>query len=318
MNPYDKNKFFKVFRAGKYPQGNVSVDDLKEIAANYSTDYKKSPLTLEHKDGKSYAWVHALKVDGDTLLAAFDEVSDEAINLTKGDYRYPSVEIANYEHNGKKMKYLRAISLTNFNEVKALPQLKFSDDNVIAYYSEFNIQFENSENQTSYMKNLIKKFSGKFGLKLSDNATEDELFNAVCAKFDENPNQDKELLQKYNELQTEIKSINQSRVEDVLESAVATGKITPAQKDKYRKFAEVDIDSAKTVFNEMPVLPEFKKDVVNGSNVSRAVDTTDAKFSKKDGTHYTYEEVIKDPKLVKTFSESELAALKEKSSVVFS
>jgi hypothetical protein len=317
---YNSSKFFPVFKAGGYPQGDVPVDFINEVAANYNEDFKKSPLTIDHQDGKSYAWVKALKVEDDTLLASFDEVTDEAVHLTQtGNYRYPSVEFKEYERDGKKIKYLRAITLTNFNEVKNLPQLKFTEGVQIFKTNDLMLTFVQ-------LKDLIKSFSEKFDIKLSEYDSEAEFLKSVEAKFSEFKNIITKLETenitlknsnpfngvKFNEIKEELETMKKLRIDDLLENAAKDGKIAPIDKENYRAFVEYNFDLARKMFNEMPV-KEILKPKQIASQFPEMVELTNPKFVKPNGVLYRYEEVIKDSSLLKRFSDDELAELKKQS-----
>jgi hypothetical protein len=42
-------KFFEVFKAGKYPQGDFSEDDVETLAKNYEPEFCEAPITLDHE-----------------------------------------------------------------------------------------------------------------------------------------------------------------------------------------------------------------------------------------------------------------------------
>lgn len=317
---YNSSKFFPVFKAGSYPQGDVSIEFINEVASNYDENFKKSPLTVDHQDGKSYAWIKALKVEEDTLLASFDEVTEEAVNLTQsGNYRYPSVEFKEYDRDGKKIKYLRAITLTNFNEVKNLPQLKFAEGIHIYKTNDLTLKF-------FQFKGVIKRFIEKFALELDENVSEDAFVNIVETKFTElktkisaleaeniklkNSSPVSEI--RFNEIKEELESLKKLRIDDLLEAAASTGKIAPADKENYRAFAEYNFDLAKKMFNEMPVKEILKPKQIL-TQYPEVTELTNPKFVKSDGVIYKYEEVIKDSSLLKKFNDDELAELKKQS-----
>ena len=131
------SKLFKVFIAGKYPQGEITESDIKEIAENYSPTYHEAPLTLDHKrEGSALGWIESVIAKGKELWVSFSKVSEEARQLkSEGKYKRPSIEIANYDGVGK---YLRAVSLVNFPQVKGLPEMQFqtTDKEAVIYFSE--------------------------------------------------------------------------------------------------------------------------------------------------------------------------------------
>lgn len=77
------SKLFKVFIAGKYPQGEITESDIKEIAENYSPTYHEAPLTLDHKrEGSALGWIESVIAKGKELWVSFSKVSEEARQLT--------------------------------------------------------------------------------------------------------------------------------------------------------------------------------------------------------------------------------------------
>jgi len=167
------SKLFKVFIAGKYPQGEITEADLQEIAKNYSTAYHEAPLTLDHKrEGASYGWIDKVVAKGKELWVSFSKISEEAVRFTtEGKYKRPSIEIAEYSGVGK---YLRAVSLVNFPEVKGLPEMQFQTDDkeAVIYFSEDcflrftkNVETKNSKIKKIKMSETVVKFAESLGLE---------------------------------------------------------------------------------------------------------------------------------------------------------
>lgn len=98
----------KVFRAGTYPQGVFTATELDEVVHNYdATD--PAPLVIGHPkvDSPAFGWIAALRRDGDTLLAQFSEVVDEAKELvTKGLYRKLSVRLRREDGRGWTLRHV--------------------------------------------------------------------------------------------------------------------------------------------------------------------------------------------------------------------
>jgi len=70
------DEWFEVFRAGNYPQGDVSLEDLTQLAAAYDPAWREAPLVVGHPqtDSPAWGWVRALRVRGDVLEAQFRDV----------------------------------------------------------------------------------------------------------------------------------------------------------------------------------------------------------------------------------------------------
>ena len=83
----DKN-YFHVFTAGKYPQGTVTAEDLKQIAASYDPSVYEAPVWIGHpgsvspEEPKAYGWVESLLAEGNKLFASFSHLDDDLIGLS--------------------------------------------------------------------------------------------------------------------------------------------------------------------------------------------------------------------------------------------
>ena len=103
-------KYFEVFKAGNYPQGKFSKEEIQELAKNYDPSFCEAPITLDHEQkGPAYGWVDKLKEEDGTLKASFKDLSDDLKEfVNQGKYKKISVEIYR-ELEGKK-PYLKAVS----------------------------------------------------------------------------------------------------------------------------------------------------------------------------------------------------------------
>lgn len=319
-------KFFKIFKAGKYPQGNVTKEDIAEIANSYNRDYHEAPLTILHDDkSPAYAVVDELIADNENLLASFTDISEDAYEMNK-KYKRPSIEIANYE--GKK--YCRAITLTNFPQVKGLDKIKFEENSSLFFTEGLTLNL--SKGTIMFNENLIK-LAETLSITVSDYNSEGDLIQAAQEKIDTLKSELDEVTKKvtslslnvskfdeagitieiYNELKTKLDSAlkdkeeaeklvqqyNEKRIDDLITFAVKEKKFLPSQTESLKKFAQLDFDNAKKFIDALPEKP---------------LNNPLPKL-KPDGKEYTYEEVIKDPSLIKNFSEDELAVLKNNSKI---
>ena len=103
-------KYFEVFKAGNYPQGKFTKEEVQELAKNYDPSFCEAPITLDHEQkGPAYGWVDKLKEEDGLLKASFKDLSDDLKEfVNKGKYKKISVEIYR-ELEGKK-PYLKAVS----------------------------------------------------------------------------------------------------------------------------------------------------------------------------------------------------------------
>jgi len=312
------SKLFKVFIAGKYPQGEITEAHLQEIAKNYSTTYHEAPLTLDHKrEGGSYGWIDKVVAKGKELWVSFSKISEEAVNFTKeGKYKRPSIEIAEYSGVGK---YLRAVSLVNFPEVKGLPEMQFQTDDkeAVIYFSEDcflsftkTVETKNSKIKKTKMSETVVKFAESLGLegKAGDEKFTEQLAELASAKITSLQDEVSTLgnaMQRYEE---EIERLSEKRAENLISDAVASGKILPAQKDFLVTFAENDFDACKSYVDSLPSNPLFAKSrIPNG-----ALNLKDPKYFNDRGVRITYSQILRNPKLIEKnkFTEEELEQMR--------
>lgn len=290
----------KVFKAGKYGDFEVTAGMLREIADNYDTTYKKSPVNIDHWGSESYGWIEAVQVNGDYLEAVINFTDDGKALLATGKYKYPSVELVDYDG----MPYLRAIALTNYNRVKSLPELQFSETNIRRFAEPsckitIDKSFNENNNPNIKMKKLIKQLAVTLSMDYSED-TADETVLQKCVDFvddalaklkafaDEGVS-----VEKFKEMKTSIDSFSDQRAEDLISSAIASNKIIVAQKDKYLKLAKADYDSVADIFAEIKPGTAFTKNDIAGR--SAGGDAGTGKGSKEDLSKVTYGEILRNP-----------------------
>lgn len=255
----------KVFKAGKYGDFEITAGMLREIADNYDTTYKKSPVNIDHWGGESYGWIEAVQVNEDYLEAVINFTDDGKALLATGKYKYPSVELIDYD--GKP--YLRAIALTNYNRVKNLPELQFSESNIRRFadasckltFTKFN---ENSKPKSN-MEKLIKQLSAAISMNYSEEITNEAVLEA-CVVFIEEASarlkafEDEGVtIEEFRRMKTSVEAFADKRAEDLVSSAIASSKINATQKDKYLKLAKTDYDLVADIFAEIKPRNTFIK-----------------------------------------------------------
>lgn len=290
-------KLYKVFTAGKYPQGDITESDLKEIADSYDPGYHEAPLTLNHqKEGPAMGWVDKVIAKGKDLFVAFKSVNDEAKQLTaRGEYKRPSIEIANYEGKGK---YLRAVSLVLFPAVKSLPEMQFktADGEAVIYFSEGEINFNSKNKQNNKMD--ITKFSEKLGL--SETATLEDVAIAFNEKYDDKVKENETLQAEITTLKDEAKKFEEAQVASLISNALASGKITKSQEESIKTFADSNFEACQKYIESLPVKSIYQDD--QSKKKSPGIGTGE-KTDK-------YEDILKDPTLSKKYSEEELEGMR--------
>jgi hypothetical protein len=177
----DLTDWIEIFRAGKYPQGSYTEDDVNEMATKYDPNIHEAPIILDHNDvGPAYGWVEQLQARGSVLYAKFKQVSNALKELvTTGAYKKRSVEIyPKFEATGSS--YLRAVSFVTVPQVKGL-QPAFSD----------TIRFSDTKgdyavvgfNDETKKDNPIKQTSNE-GSEMDDKRVQ-ELIDSKIASFDD-------------------------------------------------------------------------------------------------------------------------------------
>lgn len=313
-------KFFKVFRAGSYPQGDITEADVQEIAATYDPAYHEAPLTVNHDDhSPAYAVVESVKAVGKDLYVAFKDVLAEAREINQ-KYKKPSVEITTYD--GKK--YLRAVTLTNFPAVKGLDTIKLQEQhNSVIFFSE-DITLNLDKGQTMFNEHIIA-LAEKLNININDYSVEGDVIakalevieglktqlaetsakvsslNVSLAKYEEagiTVEKFSELAKKNESLEAELKKLNADRIDALVQRYIETKEGgNPASGERIRRLAEAEYDETKKFVDGLPA----KKLNVH---LARPNDN---------GKEVTYEEVIKSPELARNFTEDELKELKKKS-----
>ena len=160
-------KYFEVFKAGNYPQGKFTKEEVQELAKNYDPSFCEAPITLDHEQkGPAYGWVDKLKEDDGLLKASFKNLSPELKDfVSKGKYKKISVEIYR-ELEGKK-PYLKAVSFleASIPQVKGMQSVEFKEGESDVF--EFEVQAEDdnvetySEAEVKELKNTISDLQTK-------------------------------------------------------------------------------------------------------------------------------------------------------------
>ena len=327
-------KWQTIFKAGNYdPQGRFTEQDISDIAAAYDpVNTHEAPLWVGHPnmfsaEPKALAWVSALRAVGDELQALFTDVTEELKHLVSSKtFKRCSVELHKFKNaEGIEKWYLVAVGLTN-RPAASIPALEFTGRNYnqsfltsrTTFTNENVLLFHKPHNNTMFQK-LIQT-AAKFGLDVSGitEANAESLFASLDAKFTEVSSTVAALKTENETLKASVAQFSQQRVEDLLSSAIADGKILPADKDKYSAFAKDNFDAAKAMFSAMPVNPAFQRDVT-GSPAARGDDSKTnktKKFTNPDGSPLTYSQFLdnslKDVDYLKNFTNEEVDELKAK------
>jgi uncharacterized tellurite resistance protein B-like protein len=292
-----------VFKAGNYPQGSVSIADVKEIASNYDRNYHEAPLTLNHYDDPIFGIVDEVEAnDNGELYVTFSELDENIVNLVNaGKYRKPSIEIADYTDKGK---YLRAVSLTNFPQVKNLPRITFSDNGVekevkIISDNKISFSFNNQNYKNMDLKKFIEKFksiaTGKFAEEVP--ATAEELIEILFQMIEVWKTAQSEAEAELTELKNKVKQYEDDKINALIAQAKQSGKLTDVA--AFEELAKSNYEQAVKLLEAIPEPKIFEQNKVKTGNAN----TANAKL--------TYADILKDPKIAKNFSEQEIETLRK-------
>ena len=158
-------KFFEIFKAGTYPQGKFTKEQIEEIAKNYDPSFCEAPITLDHEQsGPAFGWVESVKADKGVLKATFKDVTEDLKTFVNdGKYRKISVEIYR-ELEGKK-PYLKAVSFlgASIPQVKGMEAVQFKEGESDVYTFEVEPLKEDKpdEKEIQDLKNQVNDLEGK-------------------------------------------------------------------------------------------------------------------------------------------------------------
>ena len=146
-----------VFKAGEYPQGKYTLEDLYKIAESYDPAYHEAPVVVGHPSDNepAFGWVKKLFVDGDTLYAEA-ELHPALVEMIKqGLYKKKSISLYEFP-DGRK--YLRHIGLLGAAPpaVKGLQDVTFKKDEEAERIVE--IDFESLEELRKKQLERAKKY----------------------------------------------------------------------------------------------------------------------------------------------------------------
>ena len=270
---------FPVFRAGRYPQGTYSEEDVESLFKNYDPSFLAAPFTIDHKeDGPAYGYARVLKFENGTLFATRDDVSENLREAIK-EMHFGRVSVEIYKDIESKGRYLKAIS---FLGVKA-PQVKGLEGEIgktdFRDVESEAIEFEVSWDADGF-EGLQKKIADLEAEKQTLAKEKDDL----SSKFQATETERRQAQEKLQSIE-----YNQRRLEfeHWLNARISYGSVTPAQKDRIMDIlAALDsIDMFEQDGREVNGLASFKGFVESLPKVLEAGEqVTKAKSEKKPDT----------------------------------
>lgn len=231
-------KFYEVFKAGKYPQGDFTEKEIEKIASNYDPKFCEAPITIDHQQsGPAYGWVNTVIADGDKLKVSFKDVP-ESFEKDVNDGKYKKVSVELYRNLEGKGAYLKAVSFLGaaIPQVKGLEPIKFMEADADTYefdeqnsetftqedIDELKKQITNLENQVAKFKENQKKTETIKSLKEKINALTEEVNS-----FKEKAEGKEEIEKQLDDIKTEIKN---KEFNDFIDKQIDKGILVPANK----------------------------------------------------------------------------------------
>ena len=269
-------KYFEVFKAGNYPQGKFTKEEVQELAKNYDPSFCEAPITLDHEQkGPAYGWVDKLKEEDGLLKATFKNLSPELKEyVSKGKYKKISVEIYR-ELEGKK-PYLKAVSFlgASIPQVKGMKAVEFKEGESDVY--EFTAQIEDEDDGTSNAEEIQE---------LKDTISDLETQIAKYKEDSKNKETIKSLKSQVKDLSIELAkelkeikdNLRNKDFNEFIDKQIEAGILTPANKDavfsilqdldNIKKFDESSnsIDIFKNFISALPKQVEFDEIALKNS-----------------------------------------------------
>ena len=240
--------FFEIFKAGKYPQGTFSAEDVEAIAKNYDPSFCEAPITLDHEQGgPAYGWVSGVKAENGLLRSSFKDITPELKDLVNsGKYKTRSVEI--YRNLDGKGPYLKAVTFLGaaIPQIKGMEPVHFKDGE--SDIIQFEMEIENPEN--------VQNFNDEETKNLRFRVQELE---AQAAKFSDAEAARIQAEEKLRALNIEIRK---GEFEQFLNERIAYGSLTPAQLDICLKILEA-LDSVPMFSDNTQPVEVFKEFLTN-------------------------------------------------------
>lgn len=161
-------------------------------------------------------------------------------------------------------------------------------------------------------ENLLSVASA-LGLDTSNIQDDKALADAINAKIKEllsssAPEDFSKILEgKVTPLNKRIEELEAQLYTQEVDSAIASGKFVPAQKEFLIGYAKSDYAGFKKLVDVTPANGLLSTDPQIKDGPSP--DLKNKKFTKPDGTKYTFAEITRDPNLMKQFTDKELEVL---------
>lgn len=230
-------KWFAIFKTGKHIDslGNEkewTESDLDKIVESYDKNKHEAPIVIGHPttNAPAYGWVERLKRVGDTLYALPSQLAKEFVEMVnKGLFKKRSISL--YPDGT-----LRHIGFLGAQPpaVKGLPDVEFKDDsNLSTIETDEAVDFEEQEGKNPQeLEDKVKQFE----IQLKKMEEKEREFEELQGKY-------AQLLIEKSTLEKEIqKQKRESQLKEfaeIVDKAIAEGKLLPKMKDTITKLYEV-------------------------------------------------------------------------------
>lgn len=329
-------KWIEILKAGKYPQGDVTIEMLQQMADSYNPDFIQAPFIPEHRkyneqgelinNMSALAWVKAVKLTGKSLMVLVDDEDFLKMYYDGRSYKYASAEIQMEEVKGKKTFYLGAIAVTNFPASK-IKQIKLSETESLRVYTSKIIKEDTPMNKEQFIQlcktlglpedSTVEVVTAKLTemkTKLEEKGGDDfkaiatqltDAIKLISVKDDDDKGGSpelKKLIENQNKLFAMFETKTADEAVKVFDQAVVDKKVLPSQKDLLVGSKEKpgtffgNPAGLKSFVDTLPVLKLTAEVVIP---------------KKEDGKPLTYNELVKDPVKYAELEKSNPALLEE-------
>ncbi|MFZ5986918.1 MAG: hypothetical protein ACOYWZ_07325 [Bacillota bacterium] len=231
-------KWFAVFKTGKHTDsaGNEkewTEADLDKIANGYDPKKHEAPIVIGHPktNAPAFGWVEKLKRVGDTLYALPKQLANDFVEMVnKGLFKKRSISLypdGTLRHVG----FLGAQPPA----VKGLPDVEFKEDeNLSTIETEGASDFDEqpAENNLKELEDKVKQYE----LQLKKMNEKEKEFEELQTKYAQ-VLVEKSTLEK--EIQKQKRESQLKEFSEIVDKAIAEGKLLPKMKDTITKLYEV-------------------------------------------------------------------------------
>lgn len=229
-------KWFAIFKTGKHKDsaGNEkewNEADLDKIVNNYDPTKHEAPIVIGHPktNAPAFGWVEKLKRVGDTLYALPKQLANEFIEMVnKGLFKKRSISL--YPDGS-----LRHVGFLGAQPpaIKGLPDVEFKEEELSTIETDLNIDLEEkNETDINELAEKIKRYEEQMKAHNQKEREFEELETKYAQLLVE-----KSTLEK--EIQRQKRDTQMKEFIEIVDKAIAEGKLLPRMKDTITKLYEV-------------------------------------------------------------------------------